>query len=61
MVSDFLDEFNGLRLPEEEYEKGKLMYLDLKKKAWVWLKYGVESEGYWNSEKFIKQVGDVVK
>ena len=24
------------------------------------LKYGVESEGYWNSEKFIKPMGDVV-
>ena len=62
MVSDFVEEFNGLlRLTDEEFERGKLMYPDLKKKARVLLKYGVESEGYWNSEKFIKQVEDVIK
>ena len=62
MVSDFVDEFNGLlTLTAEEFERGKLMYPDLKKKARVLLKYGVESEGYWNSEKFIKQVEDVIK
>jgi len=27
----------------------------------VLLKYGVESEGYWNSKKFIKQVEDTIK
>ena len=49
MVSDFVDEFNGLlTLTAEEFERGKLMYPDLKKKARVLLKYGVESEGYWN-------------
>jgi len=61
MVSDFLDEFNGLlKLTEEEIERGKLEYSNLKKKARVLLKYGVESEGYWNSEKFIKQVEDTI-
>ena len=62
MVSDFVDEFNGLlTLTEGEFERGRLMYPDLKKKAGVLLKYGVESEGYWNNEKFIKQVEDVIK
>ena len=62
MVSDFVDEFNGLlTLTEEEFKRGKLMYPDLKKKVRVLLKYGVESEGYWNNEKFIKQVEDVIK
>ena len=62
MVSDFVDEFNGLlELTEEEFERGKLVYPNLKKKARVLLKYGAESEGYWNSEKFIKQVEDVIK
>ena len=62
MVSDFVDEFNGLlTLTEEEFERGRLMYPNLKKKARVLLKYGVESEGYWNNEKFIKQVEDVIK
>ena len=38
MVSDFVDKFNGLlRLTEEEFERGKLMYPDLKKKARVLL------------------------
>ena len=37
------------------------MYPELKKKARVLLMYGVESEGYWNSEKFIMQVEDVIK
>ena len=51
MVSDFVDEFNGLlTLTEGEFERGRLMYPDLKKKARVLLKYGVESEGYWNNE-----------
>jgi len=55
MVSDFVYKFNGLlKLIEEEFERGKLEYPNSKKKARVLLKYGVESEGYWNSEKFIK-------
>lgn len=37
------------------------MYPDLKKKTWVLLKYGVQSKGYRNGEKFIKQVRDAVK
>ena len=32
MVSDFADEFNGLlRLTEKEFERGKLIYPDIKK------------------------------
>ena len=43
MVSNFVDEFNGLlRLTEEEFKRGKLMYPDLKKKVQVLLKYGME-------------------
>ena len=62
MVSDFVDEFNGLlSLTREEFERGKLEYPDLKQKARVLLKYGAEGEGYWNSEKFIAQVENVVK
>ena len=37
MVSDFVDEFNGLlKLTEEEFERGKLVYPNLKKQAQVW-------------------------
>jgi len=62
MVSDFVDEFNGLlSLTTEEFERGKLEYSDLKQKAHVLLKYGAEGEGYWNSDKFIAQVENVIK
>ena len=62
MVSDFVDEFNGLlSLTREEFERGKLEYPDLKQKARELLKYGAEGEGYWNSEKFIAQVENVIK
>ena len=53
MVSDFVDEFNGLlSLTSDEFERsrGKVEYPDLKQKARVILKYGVEGEGYWNSD-----------
>ena len=62
MVSDFVDEFNGLlRLTMEEFERGKLEYPDLKQTARVLLKYGAEGKGYWNSDKFIVQVEHVIK
>ena len=45
MVSDFVDEFNGLlSLTSDEFERGKVEYPDLKQKARVLLKYGVEGE-----------------
>ena len=46
MVSDFVDKFNGLLRLTEEFERGKLIYPDVKKKAQVLLKYGVKSGGY---------------
>ena len=34
MVSDCIDDFNGLlRLTEEEFERSKVLYLDLQKKV----------------------------
>ena len=48
-------------LTDAEFRTGKMQFPDLKKTAQVLLKYGVESEGYWNSNKFITQVGDVIK
>jgi len=62
MVSDFVDEYNGLlKLSNEEFTTGKEQFPDLKQEARVLLKYGAESEGYWNSDKFIPQVRDVIK
>ena len=61
MVSDFVDEYNGLlTLTDVEFQRGKLQYPNLKQAACVLLKYGAESEGYWNSDKFIAQVRDVI-
>lgn len=61
-VSNFVDEFNGLlSLTTEEFERSKLEYPDLKQRAHVVFKYGVEGEGYWNSDKFMAQVADVIK
>jgi len=38
MISNFVDEFNGLlKLSEKEFERGKLEYPNLKKKAQVFL------------------------
>lgn len=62
MVSDFVDEHNGLlALTDAEFQAGKEKFPDLKRKARVLLKYGIENEGYWNSNKFIAQVLDVIK
>ena len=44
-----------------EFERGKIMYPDFKKKAQMLLRYEVKSGGYWNSEKIISQVKDVSK
>ena len=62
MVSDFVDEFNGLlSLTPDEFARGRVEYPDLKQKARVLLKYGTDGEGYWNSDKFISQVKDTIK
>jgi len=58
MDSDFVDEYNGLlKLSNEEFTQ----FPGLKQEACVLLKYGAESEGCWNSDKFIAQVRDVIK
>jgi len=62
MVSDFVDEYNGLlSLTDEEFEQGQLEYPNLKLKACTLLKYGADGEGFWNSDKFIAQVEDAIK
>ena len=62
MVSDFIEEHNGfLALTDSEYQEGKLIYPDLQQQARTLLKYGAEFEGYWNSEKFLKQMEAAIK
>ena len=59
MVSDFVDEFNGLlALTDEEFRRG---YPNLCQKARVLLKYGVDGGGYWNNEKFIAQIKTTIR
>ena len=36
-------------------------YPAFKEESMIVIKYGVERGGYWNSEKLIKQVEDVIK
>lgn len=61
MVSDFIDEHNGyLHLTDEEYEQAHSGHPGLWKDGRFLLKYGTSSEGYCNSEKFMKQVEQAV-
>ena len=57
MVSDFITEHDGyLTLTDVEYEQGKQHHPNLEKTAQVLFKFGAQSEGYWNSEKFVTQM-----
>ena len=57
MVSDFIDEHNGyLRLSDAEYDEARSSHSDLWKEARYILKYGTDSQGYWNSDRFMNQV-----
>jgi transposase len=57
MVSDFISEHDGyLTLTDEDHERAKERYPAIPKSACVLFKYGVQSEGYWNCEKFLIQV-----
>ena len=62
MVSDFIDEHNGyLRLTDEEFTQGLQRHPDIKRQARVFLEYGENKEGYWNSDKFLAQIKDAAK
>ena len=61
MVSDFIDEHNGfLQLTDYEYEQARSSHRGLWKEARYLLKYGSASEGYWNSENFMRQVEQAI-
>lgn len=62
MVSDFIEEYDGyLRLSDEIIDCAQIVHPGLKQEARTLLKYGGSSEGYWNSEKFMAQVENVIK
>lgn len=61
MVSDFIDDYNSyLSLSDGEYEEVHANNSDLWKDARFLLKYGISSERYWNSDKFLVQVKQAV-
>ena len=57
MISDFIEEYNGyLRFDDTEYETAKCTNPNVKKEACFLLKYGADSEGYQDSNKFMQLV-----
>ena len=62
MVSDFVDERNGyLALTDAEFEAGKRSNPNLQQQALTSIEYGESREGYWTSEKFMKQMEKAVQ
>ena len=56
-VSDFIEEHDGfLQLSLEQYEQAKVTNPNIKLVARTLLEYGESREGYWTSDKFMKQV-----
>ena len=57
MVLDFIEEKEGyLHLTDEEYESAKKKDPAIRKYARQFLGYGETKEGYWTSEKFMKEI-----
>ena len=62
MVSDFIEEHSGyLKLTDTEYDKAKDSHPGIWKEARQLLKIGAEYEGYWDNEKFMKQVEKAIE
>lgn len=62
MVSDFITERDGfLCLTEEEYQAAKRNNPNIRMSARKLLEYGESREGYWTSEKFMKQMENAVE
>ena len=63
MVSDFIEEKNGYLafLTQEEYDKVKVNNPSIRMYAREFLEYGEAKDGYWTSDKFIKQIKKAIK
>ena len=64
MVSDFIGEKDGYLLlsDAEEFEADKQKFPEITEpKARAYLEYGESKEGYWTSEKFIRQIKNSAK
>ena len=62
MVSDFIDQHSGfLQLSEEERAHVERVDPNFPVEARALLEYGAEREGYWTSEKFMKNIEDAAR
>ena len=62
MVSDFIEEKNGyLALTQEEHDQEKVTNPSVRMYAREFLEYGEAKDGYWTSDKFIKQIQKAIK
>lgn len=62
MVSDFVEEYGGyLRLSESELDETARIDPEFPYEARQLLEYGAEREGYWTSEKFMRQIERAVQ
>lgn len=62
MVSDFVEQHGGfLQLDDHELSLAKQNDSNFPKTARAFLEYGGQREGYWTSNKFMKNVQDAVK
>ena len=62
MVSDFITEEGYLRLTEEEVIRARAKHGDkFWREARELLEYGESKDGYWTSERFLKQMDEAVK
>ena len=62
MISDYVDEHSGfLRLTSAEAELARSNDSSFPITARATLEYGADKGGYWNSDKFQKNVEDAVK
>ena len=62
MVSDFIDEINGyLCLTQEEYRRAREVDPTMQMEARTLFEYGEAKEGYWTSDKFVRQMRKAIK
>jgi len=52
MVSDFIDERNGLCLTQEEYVRARKADSTIQMQARCLFEYGEAKKGYWTCDKF---------
>lgn len=61
IISDFIDERNGLCLTQEEYTRAREADSSVCMEARCLFEYGEAKEGYWTSVKFVQQMRVAIK